>query len=151
MITQFERARNFIYSGNSLPVPYIKRRMYRIFRKTCNIFNVQYICNFLWNRNKGRVIFKKYIPEKHKYFGIQIYKLCDMTGYKYDMRIYLGKDRRNAMQMMTATHVLVKSLTRRVEGTGHKLYTSSFFSYPDLSDELHTRGIKCCGTARQNH
>jgi hypothetical protein len=29
---------------------------------------------------KGRVIFKQYIPVKHKWFGIKIYKLCDSKG-----------------------------------------------------------------------
>jgi hypothetical protein len=30
---------------------------------------------------KGRVVFKQYIPKKHKRFRIKIYKLCDETGY----------------------------------------------------------------------
>jgi hypothetical protein len=34
---------------------------------------------------KGRIISKQYIPNKHKCFGIKIYKLCDMTGYIYDV------------------------------------------------------------------
>ena len=38
---------------------------------------------------KGRVIFRQYIPKKHKHFGIKIYKLCDETGYTYDMAVYL--------------------------------------------------------------
>ena len=42
---------------------------------------------------KGRVIFQQYIPKKHKHFGINIYKLCDETGYTYDMTVYLGTDR----------------------------------------------------------
>ena len=40
---------------------------------------------------KGRVIFQQYIPKKHKRFGIKIYKLCDETGYTYDMTVYLGR------------------------------------------------------------
>ena len=28
----------------------------------------------------GRVIFRKYIPKKHKHFGIKIFKLRDSTG-----------------------------------------------------------------------
>jgi len=40
-----------------------------------------------------------------------------MTGYTYDMRIYLGEDRQYVTQEMTITHVIV-SLTRRVEGVG---------------------------------
>ena len=38
---------------------------------------------------KGRVIFRQYTPKKHKRFGIKIYKLCDETGYTYDMAVYL--------------------------------------------------------------
>jgi len=30
---------------------------------------------------KGRVIFPKYIPQKHGSFGITIYKTCDQTVY----------------------------------------------------------------------
>jgi hypothetical protein len=30
---------------------------------------------------KGRVIFRQYIPIKHKHFGVKIYKLCNSTGY----------------------------------------------------------------------
>jgi hypothetical protein len=29
---------------------------------------------------KGRVIFKQYILKKNKWFGINIYKLCDSKG-----------------------------------------------------------------------
>jgi len=31
---------------------------------------------------KGRVIFRQYIPKKHKHFGVKIYKLCNSTGYR---------------------------------------------------------------------
>jgi len=42
---------------------------------------------------KGRVLFKQYIPKKGKHFGIKMFKLCDSTGYTYDMNVYFGKDR----------------------------------------------------------
>jgi hypothetical protein len=42
---------------------------------------------------KGRVVFKQYIPKKHKCFQIKIYMLCSSKGYMSDMRVYLGKDR----------------------------------------------------------
>jgi hypothetical protein len=37
---------------------------------------------------RRRVIFRQYIPKKHKRFGIKMYELCDETGYTYDMIIY---------------------------------------------------------------
>jgi hypothetical protein len=45
---------------------------------------------------KGWVIFKQYIPKKHVRFGIEIYKLCAMSGYTHDMDIYLQRDRARA-------------------------------------------------------
>ena len=47
---------------------------------------------------KGRVIFRQYIPKKRKRFSIKIFKLCDSTGYTYDMKVYLGKDRQHMRQ-----------------------------------------------------
>jgi hypothetical protein len=41
---------------------------------------------------KGRVVFRQYIPKKRKRFSIKIYKLCDKSGYTYDMHVYLGKE-----------------------------------------------------------
>jgi len=97
---------------------------------------------------KVRVLFKQYIPKKRKRFGIRMFKLCDSTGYKYDMNIYLGKDRQRAEQHLTAKHSAVTSLTKGVEGFGHKLYMDSFFSSPDLYDDLAQKKILCCETVR---
>ena len=58
---------------------------------------------------KGRVIFRQYIPKKRKHFGIKIYKLCDESGYIYDMRVYLGRDSHSATDDMTATHATVRN------------------------------------------
>jgi hypothetical protein len=66
------------------------------------------------------------------------------------MRIYLGKDRQNATQTMTVTNASVRSLTRRVERVGHKLYMDNFFSPLDIYGDLHTRDINSYGTIRQN-
>jgi len=79
---------------------------------------------------KGRVIFRQYIPKKRKRFGIKIYKLCDKSGYMYDMRVYLGRDSHSATDDMTATHATVRHLTSRVQSLGHK--------------------INSCGTVRPN-
>jgi hypothetical protein len=39
-------------------------------------------------------------------------------------------------------------MSKRVEEV--VLYMDSFFSCPDVSDDLYTRGVNCCGTVRQN-
>ena len=75
---------------------------------------------------QGRVFFRQYIPKKRKHFG----KLCDKSGYMYDMKVYLGRDSHSATDDMTATHTAVRHLTSRVEGLGHKLFMDNFFSLP---------------------
>ena len=37
---------------------------------------------------KGRVLFKQYIPKKHKRFDIRIYRLCDSTGYTWHKSVF---------------------------------------------------------------
>jgi len=59
---------------------------------------------------KGRVVFRQYIPKKHKRFGIKIYKLCDSLGYTYEMSVHLGKQRQHATAQITATHGTVLQL-----------------------------------------
>ena len=85
---------------------------------------------------KGWVIFRQYTPKKRKHFGIKIYKLCDESGYAYNMRLYLGRDSHSATDDMTATHATVRRLTSRVEGLGYKIFMDNFFSSPRLSDDL---------------
>jgi len=99
---------------------------------------------------KGRVIFKQYIPKKRKHFSIKIYKLCDESGYTYDMRAYLGKDSDSATDDVTARHTTVRHLTSRVEGLGHKIFMDNFFSSPRLFDELDRRKLNSCETVRPN-
>jgi len=99
---------------------------------------------------QGRVIFRQYIPKERKHFGIKIYKLCDESGYTYDMKVYLGRDSRSDTDDTTATHATVRHLTCRVEGLGHKLFMDNFFSLPRLFDYLLRRKIHSCGTVRPN-
>jgi hypothetical protein len=96
---------------------------------------------------KGRVIFRQYLPKK---LNVSESKFTNyvMTGYTYDMEVNLGKDRTRVTADMTATRAIVKRLTRKVEGYGHKLYMDNFFSSPDLFDDLTKKKINCCGTVR---
>jgi hypothetical protein len=51
---------------------------------------------------------------------------------------------------IVATCLTMRSLTRRVERICHKFCMDNFFS-PDILDDLHIRGISCCGTVRHYH
>jgi len=94
--------------------------------------------------------FQRVHTKKRKRFGIQIFKLCDSTGYTCDMKLYLGKDRQRTAQHVTATHATMTELTRKIEGRGHKLNMGSFFPSPELFDDLVKKQIYCCGTVRPN-
>jgi hypothetical protein len=99
---------------------------------------------------KGRVIFRQYIPKKHKRFGIKIYKLCDSLAYTYDMSVYLRKQWQHATSQITATHGTVLQVIRRVEGLGHKVFMDNYFISPALFDDLFQRKINACGTVRHD-
>ena len=87
---------------------------------------------------------------KHNHIGIKIFKLCDSTGYTYDMKLYRGKDRQHTAQHVTATHVTATEQTKKIKGSGHKLYMDNFFSSPELFDVFAKKQIYCCGTVRPN-
>jgi hypothetical protein len=85
---------------------------------------------------KGRVIFRQYVPKKHKRFGIRIYKLCLSVSYCYDTSVYLGKQWQHATAQITATHGTVLQVIRRVEGMGHKTFMENYFTSPALFGDL---------------
>jgi len=97
---------------------------------------------------KGRVIFRQYIPKERRLFGIKIYKLCDESGYTYDMRGYFGRFSHSATDDMTGTHATVRHLTSRVQGLGHKIFMDNFFMSPRLFDDLDRRKTNSRGTVR---
>lgn len=79
--------------------------------------------------DKITVLLKQRVTDNHKGFGIKMFKLCNSTGYTFDMKVYLGKERQHVAHDVTTAHITVKDLTRRVEGCGHKLYMENFFSF----------------------
>jgi len=92
---------------------------------------------------KGWVIFRQYIPKKRKCLGIKIYKLCDESGYTYDMRS-TWVDSLSTTDNMTATHATVRHLICRVEGLGHKIVTDNYFSSLRILYVLDRHKINSC-------
>jgi hypothetical protein len=99
---------------------------------------------------KGRVVFRQYIPKKHKRFGTKIYKLCDSLGYTYDMSMYLGNQRQHATAQITAMHGMVLQVLQRDEGLGYKIFMDNYFTTPTLFDDLFQQKINACGTVRHD-
>jgi len=89
----------------------------------------------------GRVIFKQYVPKKHKESGIKIFKHCN--GYTYNMKVELGKDRKCAVYTMTASHATVTGLYFKEQKCRD---IDTFFCSPDLFDDLHCKELWYCQT-----
>jgi len=85
---------------------------------------------------EGIVVFRQYIPKKHKRFGMKIYKLCNSLGYTYDMGVYLSKQQQHATAQITAMHGMVLQVIRRVERLGHKILMDNYFTSPALFGDL---------------
>ncbi|GFW39277.1 piggyBac transposable element-derived protein 4 [Trichonephila clavipes] len=79
-----------------------------------------------------------------------MYKIADATGYTYDMRVYLGKDKKENLST-SASYNVVYTMTDCIKGKGHKVFMDNFFSSPELfRDLLKERSINSCGTVRSN-
>ena len=76
---------------------------------------------------KGRLIFKEYIPKQTQKFWHKNLQTMWLHWLYYDIDVYLGKDRRQMTQHLTATHETVTNMTRRVEGYGYKLHEQFLF------------------------
>ncbi|GFV61118.1 piggyBac transposable element-derived protein 4 [Trichonephila clavipes] len=80
------------------------------------------------------------------------WKPTDATGYTYDMRVYLGKDKKENLST-SASYNVVYTMTDCIKGKGHKVFMDNFFSSPELfRDLLKERSIiyNSCGTVRSN-
>jgi hypothetical protein len=66
---------------------------------------------------KGRVIFRRYHPMKHKHLGIKIYKPCDETGYTY-MTVYSFLDGREVIPHGVSRFILVNDMLQMMAQVG---------------------------------
>jgi len=66
---------------------------------------------------KDGVIFRHYVPKNRQQSGIKIYKLCDNSGYTYNMTVYYNKDADITIGNLMATHSYARNLTHKTEGT----------------------------------
>jgi len=66
---------------------------------------------------KGGVIFKQYVLKMNKPYGIHIYNLGNMRGYRDDMDMFFRKNRTCATAYMTVINVTIKTLYNKGGGT----------------------------------
>jgi hypothetical protein len=80
---------------------------------------------------------------------MQIYKLCDRSGYIYNVGVYQGKQSMTCTDV-TPTHGIVPELFREVEEVGTKIFMDNYFTSPKIFSDLHHSKINACGTVCHN-
>ena len=95
---------------------------------------------------RGRLYFRQYLPGKAHKYGVKIFKLCDKTGYTYNMTIYKGKNDRT-FSMPTE---IVLNLSQPYLNNGRTLVTDNFYTSVELANKLLQSRTHLVGTVRSN-
>ena len=95
---------------------------------------------------RGRLQFKQYLPGKAHKYGIKIFKLCDKSGYTFNMTIYKGKSDRT----FSLPTEIVMNLSQPYLNAGRTLVTDNFYTSVELAKKLLQSRTHLVGTLRSN-
>lgn len=101
--------------------------------------------------HRGRLVFRQYIKNKKKKYGIKFYELCTPDGYILNFEMYTGKsnEEENAVRGLKTTS-LVKRLMDPYLNKGHHLYMDNYYNCVSLSEELLKLKMHSTGTLRKD-
>ncbi|XP_018564371.1 piggyBac transposable element-derived protein 4-like [Anoplophora glabripennis] len=97
---------------------------------------------------RGRLGMRQYIKNKRHKYGVKLYKLCTVTGFTYNVRVYCGKE--DSIGNKDHSHKVVLKLMSGLLDSGRTLYADNFYSGIPLVKELLDRQSLYCGTLRKN-
>nr|XP_039259575.1 piggyBac transposable element-derived protein 2-like [Styela clava] len=98
---------------------------------------------------KGRSSFKQYMPAKPVKRGIKVWMRCDsLTGYTYDMNIYVGKE--TVSQVGTLGKRVVKQLVSSIKESDVTLAFDRYFTSVNLMGDLNFAAVGTCMKNRKN-
>ena len=91
---------------------------------------------------------RQFIRNKPIRFGYKVWMLCGSTGFPYNFEIYCGKqsDRKTPL----GQYVVDKMLTPITNKNCHVVFFDNFFTSYQLMSDLASKGIRACGTVREN-
>jgi len=92
---------------------------------------------------RGRLKFRQYLPGKSHKYGVKVFKLCDRSGYTYNLDIYSGKGDGQA------TEVVMK-LSEPYLDAGRTMCTDNYYTSLPLADCLLSKKTHLVGTVRSN-
>jgi len=96
---------------------------------------------------KGRSPIKQYIPSKPHKWGYKIYCLAS-EDYLLHFETYEGKEDDPSVE--GATYDTVIRMIQRYQNQQLVLFTDNWFTSPTLMNALKQRGIRMCGSVRNN-
>ncbi len=102
-------------------------------------------------RTKCRLSFIQYMKAKPVKWGIKVWICCDsVNGYICSFSIYTGKDTDGPRPPHGLGYQVVMNLTKKFVNKGYIVYTDNFYSSPQLSMDLLSKGLLTTGTLRSN-
>jgi len=94
-----------------------------------------------------RLQVRQYLPGKAHKYGAKLLKLCDKTGYAYNMAIYKGK---NDTTLSRPTEVVL-NLSQPCQNAGRTLVTDNYYTSVELANKLIEHKTHLVGTLRSKH
>ena len=100
----------------------------------------------LW---RGRLIFRQYIKNKKRKYGVKLYELCESNGLIIKIKICCGKEEGAQSEMGHASDVVLH-LAEDFLDKGYVLFMDNFYNSVSLTKALTSKSTYVCGTLRSN-
>lgn len=97
---------------------------------------------------RGRLGFRQYIKNKRHKYGIKLYKLCCVSGYILNFKVYTGKTDVNSG--VGHAEAVINVLMRPYYNNGRTLFCDNFYTTVNVAENLAKQNTQICGTFRQN-
>ncbi len=100
--------------------------------------------------HRGRILFRQYNPLKRHKYGLKMFKLCDMSGFVWNAKIYCGAGSSQIRPGLDLSGSVVADLSESLLDQGRFLVTDNWYSSIPLSKFLLKKKTNFCGTIRKN-
>lgn len=97
---------------------------------------------------RGRHSAKQFIRNKPVRFGYKMWMMCSADGYPYNFSLYCGKEENRKEPL--GTQVVMNMLQPVVNKDEHVVFFDNFFTSHALMVNLTKKGVRACGTIRDN-
>lgn len=97
---------------------------------------------------RGRLGFRQYIKNKRHKYGVKLYKLCSVSGYILNFKIYTGRG--DSSSGVGHAEAIINILMHPFYGQGRILFCDNFYTNVNVAEILLQHVTYICGTYRKN-